>query len=55
VGLADTPRDQLGDLRTEVENQDFVVHGCGRDEKQTGKKNSAHGAASKTKRDGPRN
>ncbi|WP_232291173.1 hypothetical protein, partial [Burkholderia ubonensis] len=34
-------------MRTEVENQDFVVHGCGRDEEQTDKKSSASRAASK--------
>jgi len=39
VRFAHAARNQLGDLRTEVENQDFVVHGCGRDDEN--KKSSA--------------
>ncbi|WP_218669595.1 hypothetical protein, partial [Burkholderia cenocepacia] len=45
VRFTHAPCNQLGDLRTEVENQDFVVHGCGRDEEN--KKSSASSAASK--------
>ncbi|CAM2159526.1 Cytosine deaminase [Paraburkholderia tropica] len=36
VGFAHAARDQLGDLRTEVEDQDFVMHGSGRDLKKNG-------------------
>ncbi|MBO7836718.1 hypothetical protein, partial [Burkholderia pseudomallei] len=46
VRFADAPRDQLSDLRTEVENQDFVVHGSGRGKEQGNNKSSARGAAS---------
>ena len=28
VGLANPPRDQLGDLRTKIEDEDAIVHGC---------------------------